>query len=43
MDAFFDGVFLFDSEPFFKKVIVDFGFYGYAFVAFLRRYGYLSS
>jgi len=43
VDAFFDGVFFFDFQPFFKKVIVNFSFYGDGFVAFFRRSVSLSS
>jgi len=38
VNAFFNGVFLFDLQPFVKKVIVNLNLYGNAFVAFLRRF-----
>ena len=43
MNAFLDGVFFFDFEPFLKEVIVNLSFHGYAFVALFRRFTSLSS
>ena len=37
MDAFFYGVFVFDFEPFVKKVVVHLGLHSDAFVAFFWR------
>jgi len=38
MDAFFYGIFFSDTEPFFKKVIIDISLDSDAFVAFFWRY-----
>jgi hypothetical protein len=38
MNAFFNGVFLFDLKPLVKKVIVNLSLYRDAFKAFLRRF-----
>jgi hypothetical protein len=43
MNAFFNGVFLFDLEPFIKKVIVNLNLYRDAFKAFFRRFVSLLS
>ncbi len=34
MNAFFNGVFVFDFEPFFEKVVINLRLYSNAFVAF---------
>jgi hypothetical protein len=37
VNAFLDGVFFFDFEPFFKEVIIDLRFDSDAFIAFFGR------